>query len=87
MFFMVILLMAEIRRSPVEVGSLCHYLRGFSTIQTVVGNGISAINSTVQILGGLLSEKDVLKNNDDYMECPFGGVCGGCPFGIDLEGI
>ena len=28
----VILLMAEIRRSPVEVGSLSHYLWGFSTI-------------------------------------------------------
>ncbi len=27
-----ILLMAEIRRSPVEVGSLSHYLQGFSTI-------------------------------------------------------
>ena len=24
--------MAEIRRSPVEVGSLSHYLQGFSTI-------------------------------------------------------
>ena len=30
-----ILLMAEILRSPVEVGSLSHYLPGFSTIQTV----------------------------------------------------
>ena len=29
-------LMAEIRRSPVEVGSLSRYLQGFSTIQTVV---------------------------------------------------
>ena len=28
----VILLMAEIRRAPVEVGSLSHYLQGFSTI-------------------------------------------------------
>ena len=28
--------MAEIRRSPVEVGSLSRYLQGFSTIQTVV---------------------------------------------------
>ena len=27
-----VLLMAEIRRSPVEVGSLSHYLQGFSTI-------------------------------------------------------
>ncbi len=27
---------SEIRRSPVEVGSLSHYLPGFSTIQTVV---------------------------------------------------
>ena len=27
-----ILLMAEIRRSPVEAGSLSHYLQGFSTI-------------------------------------------------------
>ena len=37
----VLLLMEEIRRSPVEVGSLSHYLQGFSTIQSVVGLGIS----------------------------------------------
>ena len=34
--------------SPVEVGSLSHDLQGFSTIQTVVGNGISE-PSTVSI--------------------------------------
>ena len=27
---------SEIRRSPVEVGSLSHYLQGFRTIQTVI---------------------------------------------------
>ena len=32
---------SEIRRSPVEVASLSHYLQGFLTSQTVVGNGIS----------------------------------------------
>ena len=37
---------SEIRRSPVEVGSLSHYLRRVLYIQTVVGNGISAINSS-----------------------------------------
>ena len=36
-----ILLMEEIRRSPVEVGSLSHYLQGLINIQTVVGLGIS----------------------------------------------
>ena len=39
-----LLLMAEIRRTSWGTGSLSHYLQGFSTIQTVVGNGISAIN-------------------------------------------
>ena len=32
----VLLLMAELRRSPVEVASLSRYLQGFSAIQTVV---------------------------------------------------
>ena len=34
-----LLLMEELRRSPVEVGSLSHYLQGFSTIQPVVVTG------------------------------------------------
>ena len=34
--FRLILLMAEIPRAPVEVGSLSQYLQGHSTIQTVV---------------------------------------------------
>ena len=38
----VILLMAEIRRSPVEVGSLSHYLQGFIHPRWLFG--ISAIN-------------------------------------------
>ena len=40
----ILLLMEELRRSPVEVGSLSmfvHYLQGFRTIQPVVVNGIS----------------------------------------------
>ena len=39
----VILLMAEIRRSPVEVGSLSHYLQGFSTIPGGAGFQPSAV--------------------------------------------
>ena len=38
-----LLLMAEIRRSPVEVGSLSHYLQGFNQPQLV--SQISSINS------------------------------------------
>ena len=36
-FLTILLLMAEIRRSPVEVGSLSHYLQGFSTIPGCLG--------------------------------------------------
>ena len=32
---------SEIRLSPVEIGSLSHYLHGFLYVQPVVGNGIS----------------------------------------------
>ncbi len=39
-----LLLMEEIRRSPVEVGSLSHYLQGFSTIP---GGCLGLIPSTV----------------------------------------
>ena len=39
----VILLMAEIRRLPVEVGSLSHYLKGFIHHRWLFG--ISSINS------------------------------------------
>ena len=39
--------MAEIRRSPVEVGSLSHYLRGFIHPRWLFG--ISAINSMTLI--------------------------------------
>ena len=45
---LILLLMAEILRSPVEVGSLSHYLQGFSTIPGASKRwlfGISAINS------------------------------------------
>ena len=41
-------------RSPVEVGSLSHYLQGLSTIQTVVGDGISE-PSTVYFSNSLSS--------------------------------
>ena len=37
---------SEILRLPVEVGSLSHYLEGLGYIQTVVVNGISAINTS-----------------------------------------
>ena len=40
----VVLLMAEIRRSPVEVGSLSHHLQGFSTIP---GGCLGFLASTV----------------------------------------
>ena len=33
--------MAEIQRSPVEIGSLSHYLQGFKQTSQVVGLGIS----------------------------------------------
>ena len=44
-----ILLMAEIRRSPVEVGSLSHYLRGFIHPRWLFG--MSAINSIPPFTG------------------------------------
>ncbi len=45
-----ILLMAEIRRSPVEVGSLSTIIFRVSYILSVVGNGISTINSIIPSL-------------------------------------
>ena len=42
-FMDVLLLMEEIRRSPVEVGRLSHYLQGFSTIP----GGAGILPSTV----------------------------------------
>ena len=52
----VLLLMEEIRRSPVEVGSLSHYLQGFSTIQSVVGLGISEPSTVGPYIEHPLSE-------------------------------
>jgi len=40
-FYTLQLLMVQKSSQPFEVGSLSHYLQGFSTIQTVVGLGIS----------------------------------------------
>ena len=43
-----LLLMAEIRRSPLEVDSLSHYLQGFYTSKRwLVGNGISQPSTVI----------------------------------------